>query len=108
MTRRVGYPSLRDGFSLMVLQEGFAMARVADHLSISDLEQRFRSCKDPLEARHVQAIWLLAQGHTVGSTSKVTAFGQRWIEQLLERYNTSDPEALANVRRRSGLEPTSA
>ena len=82
------------------------MARVADHLSISDLEQRFRGCTDPVEARHVQAIWLLAQGHTVGSTSKVTAFGPRWIEQLLERYNTSGPGALANGRRRNGLKPS--
>lgn len=82
------------------------MARVADHLSISDLEQRFRACNDSVEARHVQAIWLLAQGHTVGSTSKVTAFGPRWIEQLLERYNASGPEALANGRRRNGLKPS--
>ena len=75
------------------------MARVADHLSISDLEQRFRGCNDPVEARHVQAIWLSAQGHTVGATSKVTAFGTRWVEQLLERCNASGPDALANGRR---------
>ena len=67
------------------------MARVADHLSISDLEQRFRTCRDPVEAHHLQAVWLLVQGHTVGSTSKVTAFGPRWIELLLERYNASGP-----------------
>ncbi len=56
------------------------MARVADHLSVSELERRFVDCADPVEARHVQVIWLLAQGHTVGATSKVTAFGSRWIE----------------------------
>ena len=79
------------------------MARVVDHLSVSDLEQHFRGCPDPVEARHFQAIWLLAQGHTVRSTSKVTAFGPRWIEQLLERYNASGPDALVNGRRRSIL-----
>ena len=82
------------------------MPRVADHLSISDLEQRFRGCLDPVEARHVQAIWLLAQGHTVKATSKVTAFGTRWIQQLVERYNASGPAALANGRRRNGLKPS--
>ena len=81
------------------------MARVADHLSVADLERRFVGCPDPVEARHVQVIWLLAQGHTVGATSEVTAFGTRWIEQLLERYNASGPEALANGRRRNGLKP---
>ena len=54
----------------------------------------------------MQVIWLLAQGHTVGATSKVTAFGTRWVEQLLERYNASGPDALANGRRRNGLKPS--
>ena len=54
----------------------------------------------------MQVIWLLAQGHTVGATSKVTAFGARWIELLLARYNASGPDALANGRRRNGLNPS--
>ena len=36
----------------------------------------------------------------------MTAFGTRWIEQLLERYNASGPGALANGRRRNGLKPS--
>ena len=68
-----------------VLLDGSAMRRVADHLDILALERRFRTCPDPVEACHVQVIWLLAQGHTVEATSKVTAFGTRWVEQLLER-----------------------
>ena len=82
------------------------MARVVDHLSVAELERRFRACPDPVEARHVQVIWLLAQGHTIGATSKVTTFGTRWIEQLLERYNASGPDALANGRRHNGLKPS--
>ena len=39
------------------------MAHVADHLSVSALEQQYRSCPDVTAARHIQAIWLLAQGH---------------------------------------------
>ncbi len=82
------------------------MARVSDHLSISDVERRCRGCPDPVKVRHVQAIWLLAQGHTVGATSKVTAFGPRWIEPLVERYKASGPVALANGRRHNGLKPS--
>ena len=70
------------------------MARVADHLSVAELRRRFRTCSDPVEARHMQVIWLLAQGRTVGVTSEVTTFGTRWIEQLLELYNASGPQAL--------------
>ena len=36
------------------------MAHVADHLSVSALEQQYRSCTDVTAARHLQAIWLLA------------------------------------------------
>ncbi len=39
------------------------MARVATHLSVSDLEREYRAAKDATAARHYQAIWLLAQGH---------------------------------------------
>ena len=81
------------------------MARVADHLSVADLERHFRSCPEPVRARHLQVIWLLAQGHTVGATSRVTSFGTRWIEQLLERYNASGPEALGDGHRHNGAKP---
>ena len=81
------------------------MARVADHLSVAELERRFVGCADRVEARHVQVIWLLAQGHTLRATSKVTAFGTRWIEQMLERYNASGPDALADGHRRNGPKP---
>ncbi len=81
------------------------MSRVWDHLSVAELERRFVRCTEPVEARHTQAIWLLAQGRTVGATSKLTAFGERWIQQLLERYNTDGPDALGSRRRRNGSKP---
>ena len=43
------------------------MAHVADHLSVSALEQQYRSCTDVTAARHLQTIWLLAKGHEIAS-----------------------------------------
>src|SRR4051812_14411821 len=60
------------------------MARVADHLSVDDLEARLRSAQDPTATRHVQVIWLLARGHTIADVAAVTSFVPRWIEQLYE------------------------
>src|SRR4051794_23669424 len=60
-----------------------AMARVAGHLSVEDLEAGFRSARDPTAARHFQVIWLLARGHTIADVAAVTSFVPRWIEQLL-------------------------
>src|SRR3954454_24490239 len=83
-----------------------AMARVAEHLSVEDLEARLRSAQDPTATRHFQVIWLLARGHTIADVAAVTSFGPRWIEQLLARYNAHGPEALGDLRRRNGSAPS--
>ena len=48
------------------------MARVADHLSVEDLEARLRSAQDPTATRPFQVIWLL-QRSAFNSTHEPTA-----------------------------------
>jgi hypothetical protein len=75
-------------------------------LSVEELEERFGGCQDATASRHFQVIWLLARGHPVSQVSATTAFGERWIEQLLARYNAEGPEALGDLRRRNGATAT--
>ena len=82
------------------------MATVWDHLSVEELEERFVGCEDATASRHFQVIWLLARGHTISQVSGTTAYGERWIEQLLARYNAEGPEALGDLRRRNGAPAT--
>ena len=49
------------------------MARVTTHLSVSDLEREYRVAKEATAARHYQAIWLLAKGHTVPGVAEAIA-----------------------------------
>src|SRR5215212_5530663 len=79
-----------------------AMARDADHLSVAELERRFRSCAGATEARHVQAVWLLAKGREITEVSATVALGERWVERLLARYNERGPAALGDLRRGNG------
>ena len=58
------------------------MARIVEHLSIEELEARYRAARDATEARHAQAIWLLAQGRTVLAVAEVLAFAPRWVTRL--------------------------
>ena len=53
------------------------MARVADHLSVDDLEARLRSARDPTATRHFQVIWLLARGHT--GSGRWTRIEDSWV-----------------------------
>ena len=78
------------------------MARIVEHLSVEELEARYRAARDVTEARHFQAIWLLAQGRTVLEVSEVLAFVPRWVTQLAARYNASGPAALGDRRRCNG------
>ena len=82
------------------------MAHVADHLSVSALEEKYRSCTDVTAARHVQAIWLLAKGHDIAEVSATVSYARRWVERLLARYNAEGVEALGDRRRRNGMRPS--
>jgi hypothetical protein len=76
------------------------MARIIGHLSVDELAARYRAARDATEARHTQAIWLLAQGRTVLEMAEVLAFAPRWVEQLAARYNAHGPAALGDQRQR--------
>ena len=78
------------------------MARIVEHLPVEDLERRCRAAQDATEARHTQAIWLLAQGRTTLEVADVLAFTPRWVEELAARYNAHGPDVPGDQRRRNG------
>ena len=82
------------------------MAHVADHLSVSALEQQYRACKDVTAARHFHTIWLLAKGHRIAEVAATVSFAPRWVERLLARYNAQGPQALGDLRRCNGASPS--
>src|SRR3712207_6931249 len=92
--------SLHDALPIWIV------ARIVGHLSVAELEARYRAARDATEARHFQAIWLLARGRTVLEVSEVLAFVPRWVEELAARYNALGPEALGDRRRRNGRAAT--
>ena len=67
------------------------MATVCEHLSVEKLEERYLGCRNATASRHFQAIFLLALAHAISQVSATTAYGWRWIEQLLARYNAEGP-----------------
>lgn len=71
---------------------------VADHLSVEELEQRYRRAHDPVERSHFQIVWLLAQSKTRPAVAEVTGYSLRWVGEITRRYNQDGPEGLGDRR----------
>ena len=71
---------------------------IAPHLSLDELEQRYRQAKAPIERSHYQIIWLLAQGKKTEEVAAVTGYSRSWIYELVWGYNDSGPKTLGDGR----------
>ncbi len=49
---------------------------IEPHLSLTELEQRYRQAKDAVERSHHQIIWLLASGKSSQEVSEVTGYSR--------------------------------
>jgi transposase len=81
------------------------MALSAQHLSVEELAERFRSAKDVVERSHCQVIWLLAKGHTIPEVAEVVALTPRWVRKLAERYEREGAASLGDHRRYNAGKP---
>lgn len=81
------------------------MVRIVEHMSLEDLRTAYAAAEVSTKARHLHAILLLSEGHSVAETARIVGFAQRWVEEILSRYNQRGPAALGDQRRRNGARP---
>ena len=53
------------------------MAKVAEHLSLAELQAGYRTSGDAKLARHYQVIWLLAQGRSCAEVAQLSSLARR-------------------------------
>lgn len=73
--------------------------QLATHLSVADLEQRYRAAYEPHERSWWQILWLLARGHTATAIADSTGYTRAWIGQIAKRYNEHGPAGMVNRQR---------
>lgn len=79
---------------------------IQPHLSVEELETRYRKAKDPVERTHYHIIWLLAQGKRTEEVAAVTGYCSDWIRKIARRYNNSGAEGLTDRRHENpGADP---
>ena len=69
---------------------------LATHLSVEDLEQRYRAAHEPQERSWWQMLWLLARGQTATAIADSTGYTRAWIGQIAKRYNEQGPAGMVN------------
>lgn len=79
---------------------------LSQHLSTSELLDRYRNASNVILKSHYQAIWLLSTGKTPKQVAETTSYTQTWIYQLINRYNEQGEEGLGDLRASNpGKEP---
>ncbi len=80
--------------------------KIEAHLSLEELEERYRQAKEGVERSHYQIIWLLAQGKRSEEVAELTGYSRSWIYELVWGYNRIGPESLGDKRRQNpGAKP---
>jgi transposase len=73
----------------------------APHLTIEEVEGRYRSTKDPVERSRWLFLWLLARGLTAKVIASITGYSAYWIGRIARRYNEHGPTGVKDLRRQS-------
>jgi transposase len=74
---------------------------IAPHLTVAELEHRYRSARAPVERTHWQVIWLAAGGRACAEVAVVVGYSVEWVRKLIGRWNADGPAALADRRHRN-------
>jgi transposase len=70
---------------------------IAPHLSVEELEQRYRRADGPVARSQWQILWLLASGMPTAEVARVTSYSVRWVQEIARRYRAG-PEAIGDRR----------
>jgi transposase len=70
---------------------------IAPHLTVTELEERYRQAGDPVARSQWQMLWLLASGLPTAEVARVTGYTVRWVQEVARRYRAG-PAAIGDRR----------
>lgn len=71
---------------------------IPPHLSLDELERRYRAATDPVARSHYQIIWLLSGGRATAEVARVTGYSEDWVLKLAQRYRAEGAAGLGDRR----------
>jgi len=72
--------------------------RLEPHVTRDELRQRYRTATDAAERSHFLVLWLISQGQTQAQAAQLAGFSERWVQEIVKRYNAGGIEAMRDRR----------
>jgi transposase len=72
--------------------------RLPPHLTLTELEQRYRRAGDPVARTQWQILWLLSSGTPTGEVARVTGYSINWVREIARRYREEGPAGIGDRR----------
>src|SRR5688572_26609196 len=72
--------------------------RLPPHLSLRELEQRYRRATDPVARSQWQMLWLLSSGTPTAEVARVTGYSINWVREIARRYREEGPTGIGDRR----------
>ena len=72
--------------------------QLTPHLSLDELEQRYRRADDPVARSQWQIVWLLAGGTATAAVARSTGYSVNWIREVARRYRETGPAGIGDRR----------
>jgi transposase len=68
------------------------------HLTLAELEQRYRRAEAPVARSQWQIVWLLAGGLSTAEVAHVTSYSVNWIREIAKRYRADGLAGIGDRR----------
>ena len=78
---------------------------LAPHLSVAELEHRYRQSRDPVERSHWHMLWLVGQGQTCPAVATLLGYSVPWVRTIVHRYNADGPAGVTDHRHANPGQP---
>jgi transposase len=71
---------------------------IPPHLTLDELEQRYRRSGDPVARSQWQIVWLLVGGAATTAVARSTGYAVNWVREIARRYREDGPAGIGDRR----------
>ncbi len=71
---------------------------IPPHLTLRELDQRYRRATDPVARSQWHILWLLSSGLPTAEVARVSGYSVNWVREIARRYRADGPLGIGDRR----------